>query len=252
MKVTVLGSGTSAGVPTLGCRCAVCTSTNPKNKRMRASLYIEDAGQRFLIDCGPDFRTQAITNGIHDIDFVLLTHTHSDHIAGLDDLRAFNMIHKHPIAIYGQQQALEDLRHRFAYCFSPPSPGSYVPELDLQPINGMTEIRGVEVRTVPAMHGTLPLIGFRFNKFAYLTDVSQLPEESFALLGGLDVLILNALRHRPHPGHMSLSEATTAAKRIGARQTWFTHMCHDLEHEATNATLPPEIQLSYDGLTFEV
>ncbi|AXA36957.1 hypothetical protein BRCON_2180 [Candidatus Sumerlaea chitinivorans] len=252
MRVTILGSGTSAGVPTLGCRCEVCRSTNPKNKRMRASAYIEYRGSRFLIDCGPDFRTQALANGVEDVDFVLLTHAHADHVGGIDDLRAFNMVHGHSIAIYGTPATLKEIRHRFAYCFQPPPPGGGIPELDLFEINGDFTVRGIPIRPVPVFHGRMPIIGFRFERFAYLTDVSSIPEESFELLDNLDVLVTSALRQRPHPTHMSLDEAVAVAQRVGARQTYFIHMCHSLEHEATNAMLPPHIQLAYDGLVFEV
>lgn len=219
---------------------------------MRASVYIEEKGKRFLIDCGPDFRTQALANAIRDIDFVLLTHTHSDHVNGLDDLRAFNMVHKHPITVYGVAASLADIRQRLSYCFVPPPPGGGVPVLDLEEIGAHVSVDGIEAETVPVFHGKMPIVGFRFEKFAYLTDVSTLPEESFKLLEGVEVLITSALRRRPHPTHMSLDEAVEVAKRVGARQTYFTHMCHDLEHEATNAGLPAGIELAYDGLGFEV
>lgn len=223
---------------------------------MRASVYIEAHGKRFLIDCGTDFRTQAMANDVRDVDFVLLTHTHADHVNGLDDLRAFNMVHKHAISIYGEPAALEEIRRRFAYCFQPPPPGGGIPEFDLRPIAppeaGPLHIGEIAAQPVRVFHGELPILGFRFAKFAYLTDASFVPEESFALLDGLDVLITSALRRRPHPTHMSLEQAVHVAERVGAKQTWLTHMAHDLEHEATNASLPPHIQLAHDGLTFEV
>jgi len=219
---------------------------------MRASVYIESHGKRLLIDCGTDFRTQAMANGIEDVDFVLLTHTHADHVNGLDDLRAFNMVHQHAISLYGEQETLDEIRRRFAYCFRPAPPGGGIPEFNLHPITTSVETNGITAKTVRVFHGDLPIIGFRFEKFAYLTDVSSIPEPSFELLGGLDVLITSALRRRPHPTHMSLAEAVGVAERVGAKQTWFTHMCHDLEHEVTNASLPANIQLAHDGLTFEV
>ena len=252
LRVVVLGSGTSAGVPTLGCRCDVCTSGNPKNKRMRASIYMEWHGKRFIVDCGTDFRSQAIANNVQDVDFVLLTHTHADHINGLDDLRAFNMVHRHSIDIYGQADSLQEIRTRFAYCFRPAPAGGGIPELNLHEIASEVRVGEVLAIPVPVFHGKLPIIGYRVGNFAYLTDVSTIPEESFRLLEGVEVLITSALRHRPHPTHMSLSEAIEVARRVGARQTWFTHMCHDLEHEATNAGLPPGVQLAYDGLSFEL
>jgi phosphoribosyl 1,2-cyclic phosphate phosphodiesterase len=252
MRVTVLGSGTSAGVPTLGCRCAVCRSTNPRNKRMRSCAYIEYCNSRFLIDCGTDFRTQALAYGVEDVDFVLITHTHTDHVGGLDDLRAFNMVHGHAIDLYATPESLAEIRRRFSYCFQPPPPGGGIPEFNVHEIQGDFEVRGIPVRPVRVFHGKMPIIGFRLERFAWLTDVSSIPESSFELLRGVKILVTSALRHRPHPTHMSLREAVAVAQRVGAEQTYFIHMCHDLEHEATNALLPPNIQLAYDGLTFTV
>jgi phosphoribosyl 1,2-cyclic phosphate phosphodiesterase len=252
MRVIVLGSGTSAGVPTLGCRCAVCRSTNPRNKRMRSCAYIEHKGSRFLIDCGTDFRTQALANGVEDVDFVLITHTHADHVGGLDDLRAFNMVHHHAIDLYATPESLAEIRRRFAYCFAPPPPGGGIPEFNVHEINGKFEVRGIEIQPVPVFHGRMPIIGYRIGNFAWLTDVSAIPEPSFELLKGVKVLVTSALRHRPHPTHMSLSEALEVARRVAAEKTYFIHMCHDLEHEETNAQLPPNIQLAYDGLQIEL
>lgn len=252
MRVIVLGSGTSAGVPTLGCRCAVCRSTNPRNKRMRSCAYVEHKGSRFLIDCGTDFRTQALANGVEDVDFVLITHTHADHVGGLDDLRAFNMVHHHAIDLYATPESLAEIRRRFAYCFAPPPPGGGIPEFNVHEIDGKFEVRGIEIQPVPVFHGRMPIIGYRIGNFAWLTDVSAIPEPSFELLKGVKVLVTSALRHRPHPTHMSLSEAFEVARRVAAEKTYFIHMCHDLEHEETNAQLPPNIQLAYDGLQIEL
>jgi phosphoribosyl 1,2-cyclic phosphate phosphodiesterase len=254
MRVVVLGSGTSAGVPTLGCGCAVCTSPDPHNRRMRASIYIEHEGLRLLVDCGTDFRSQALANGIHDVDAVLLTHTHSDHVNGLDDLRAYNMVHKHPIDVYATRSSLDDIRTRFAYCFQPPPTGGGIPELHLSEIapGNPLRIRSLGILPLNILHGKAQILGFRFGSFAYITDASTIPEETFAAIRGVEVLITSALRHRPHPTHMSLSQAVEVAERVGARRTWFTHMSHDLEHQATNASLPQNVRLAYDGLSFEV
>lgn len=250
----MLGSGTSAGVPTLGCRCSVCTSPDPRNRRMRASIYVEAEGQRILVDCGADFRTQALANNVQDVDAVLLTHTHADHVNGLDDLRSYNMVHHHPIPIYGLLVALEDIRVRFAYCFGPPPPGGGIPDLHLREILPFrpVEIGSVEVLPLSVYHGQMLILGFRIGRFGYLTDVSSLPEETYAALEGVEVLVTSALRHRPHPTHMSLSEAISVAERVNARQTYFTHMCHDLDHAATNLELPAGIELGYDGLVVEI
>lgn len=254
MKITILGSGTSAGVPTLGCRCDVCTSTNPMNKRMRAAAFIEIEGKRILIDCGPDFRSQAMQNNIQDVDCLLLTHTHADHVNGVDDLRSYNMIHDHSIPIYAAKPALDDLRVRFAYCFTPPPPGGGIPRLDLMEISPGEpfEFEGITIIPLRVFHGTSPILGFRIGNFSYLTDVSSIPDETWPLLAGTEVLVTSALRYRPHPTHMSLGEGIEVAEKVGARQTWFIHMCHDLEHEKANAELPKGIALSYDGLTFEI
>lgn len=256
MRVVVLGSGTSAGVPTLGCRCEVCQSDDPCNKRMRSSAYVETAGRRLLIDCGPDFRTQALANGVTDVDEVLLTHSHADHVGGLDDLRSFNLVHKHPITVHGTPATLADVRERFSYCFRPPQQtGGGLPDLRLSPIESSSPVdlgAGVQALPIPVFHGTLPIVGFRIGPLAYLTDVSSIPEESIRIAEGAEVLITNALRRRPHPTHMSVDEAVALARRIGARQTWFIHMCHDLEHHTTNAELPGDIQLAHDGLILEL
>ena len=254
MRVVILGSGTSAGVPTLGCICPVCTSTDPHNKRMRCCAYIETRGKRLLIDCGTDLRTQAIANGVTDVDAVLLTHTHADHVNGIDDLRAFNMVHHHSISMYGLPASLDDLRERFGYCFRPAPPGGGVPQLVLMPLAADTDttVEGVPVRPVTVMHGQLPILGFRFERFAYLTDVSSLPDATVDALRGVDVLVTSALRHRPHPTHMALDESVEVARRVGARQTWFIHMSHDLDHETTNAALPPGMALAHDGLVIDL
>lgn len=252
MRIVVLGSGTSTGVPTLGCTCAVCTSTDPKNKRMRSSVYVESGGRRFLIDCGTDFRTQAVTNGIADIDFVLVTHSHADHVNGLDDLRAYNMVHKHPVTIYGPSETLDEIRRRFAYCFRPAPPGGGIPELDLVTMPSILQEAGMEIIPIPVFHGQALITGYRLGRFAYVTDTSNIPDSSVEMLRGVDVLITSALRRRPHPTHMSLGEAIEVSARIGAPRTYFTHICHDLDHSSINAQLPPGVQLAYDGLTLEV
>ncbi len=254
MRVVILGSGTSAGVPTLGCGCAVCNSPDPRNKRMRASIYLEEGDTRILVDCGPDFRTQAILRGIRDVDHLLLTHTHSDHVNGLDDLRSYNMVHGHPISVYGTEFSLSDIKTRFAYCFVPPPPGGGIPNLSLHTISPGQPVRigSIDVLPLTVYHGAMPIIGFRFGRFAYFTDVSAMPDETVAALQGVEVLITSALRHHPHPSHMSLNQAIDVSRRIGAAKVWFTHMCHDLDHEITNRTLPTGMALLYDGMAFEV
>ena len=254
MHVTFLGTGTSHGVPMIGCRCPVCTSADPRDRRSRPSavLAFED-GATVLIDKSTDLRTQALSHGLDRLDAVIYTHSHADHIFGFDDLRRFNVLSGGPLPIYADARTLGDLRRTFAYAFSGgDQAGGGVPQVDPREVIGPFAILGHEFVPVPILHGTRPILGYRVGRFAYLTDCSAIPADSLPLLRGLDVLVLGALRHRPHPTHFSLREATEAAGRIGARRTWFTHMCHDLGHAATARDLPAEMGLAWDGLTIEV
>lgn len=254
MHVTFLGTGTSHGVPMIGCRCPVCTSADPRDRRSRPSavLAFED-GATVLIDTSTDLRTQALSHGLDRLDAVIYTHSHADHIFGFDDLRRFNVLSGGPLPIYADARTLGDLRRTFAYAFSGgDQAGGGVPQVDPREVIGPFVILGHEFVPVPILHGTRPILGYRVGRFAYLTDCSAIPADSLPLLRGLDVLVLGALRHRPHPTHFSLREATEAAGRIGARRTWFTHMCHDLGHAATARDLPAEMGLAWDGLTIEV
>jgi phosphoribosyl 1,2-cyclic phosphate phosphodiesterase len=221
---------------------------------MRVSAYLETGGQRILIDCGPDFRTQALRNGISDIDALLLTHTHADHVNGLDDLRSFNMVHKHAIPVYGSAESLDDLRVRFAYCFRPAPPGGGIPELNLHTISAGQSFRigDVEILPLEIHHGTSPILWFRIEDFGYITDISFAPDATRHALRGVKKLVTGALRREPHPTHMSVGEAVAFAQETGSQKTWFIHMNHDLDHDATNALLPPGIRLAYDGLNFVV
>lgn len=261
LNVTVLGSGTSSGIPTVGCCCRVCTSTNPKNKRLRASILIEIQGTRIVIDCGPDFRHQALKYGIDDLNHVLLTHSHSDHTGGLDDLRAYYMIRKHGVHIYADDRTLDDLRIRYEYCFRPASAGTTVPNLTLNRVEYRKnfqilpqgeETALVDIVPIPLVHNGQPILGYRIGKFAYLTDVSKVPEGSLELLEGVTCMITTALRYRTHPSHMTVEEAVRFAEKVGASQTWFTHMNHEIDHDETNAALPENIRLAYDGLNIIV
>jgi len=257
MKVTVLGSGTSSGIPTIGCSCVVCMSTNPHNKRLRSSIFVEKGNTRFVVDCGPDFRYQALTYGINDIDTVLLTHAHADHTAGIDDLRAYYMIKHHPINLYGDADTIENIRERFAYCFIPPPAHTTVPQLNLhEVIQGNSFTIGtddkVAIMPIKIRHNSQYILGYRIGNFAYLSDVSEIPEESLMLLKDLDVLITTALRFQKHPSHMSIDEAIGISTVINAKKTWFIHMNHDIEHETVCKALPANMSLCYDGLTFDV
>jgi phosphoribosyl 1,2-cyclic phosphate phosphodiesterase len=252
MRITVLGCGTSMGVPAIGCSCGVCREGAPKNQRLRASILVETRGKFILVDCGTDFRAQALRHRIPRIDAVLLTHDHADHVNGMDDLRAYNFLQRAPIPIYGLAPVLATVRQRHAYCFEP-SPYGAIPQLDLRPVEKVGPIvcDGVSVIPVPIFHGEDEILGFRFGSFAYLTDCSRIPESSFPLLRGLESLVLSALRVKPHPKHFTVEEACRAALQIGARRTYLTHMTCALDYARDSRNLPEGIQFLYDGLTLE-
>ncbi len=252
MKVTILGSGTSTGVPMIGCQCDVCLSQNPKNKRLRTSALVQTETASLLLDCSTDFREQALRHKIERIDALLLTHTHSDHISGLDDLRVYNFLQGEAIKIFSASHILEDVRKRFDYCFNPKQIGGGVPELELIPVDGCFEFMGIKITPLPVKHGDLPILGYRFNDFSYVTDASFIPEETIQKMMGTRVLVLNALRYMPHSTHYSLAEALEISQRIGPEKVWFTHIAHQMEHWATTRTLPPHARLAYDGLVIEI
>jgi len=249
VKVIFLGTGTSHGIPMIGCDCAVCTSPDPRDKRTRVSIVVQWDDRSFLVDTGPEFRMQCIANGIRECDAVLFTHHHADHIVGLDDLRRFNWIHAREIECYGLPATLHRLRHMFDYAFThDPHYPSAKPHLVDRVIDGPFELFGKRIIPIPLCHGRLPILGFRFDRFAYCTDASAIPPESMALLTDLDVLVLNALRIRPHPTHFNLEQAVACARQIGGKRTLFTHIAHELMHETTNQGLPHGMELAYDGL----
>ena len=253
MRITFLGTGTSTGVPMIGCDCSTCRSTDSRDARLRPSIYVEAAGAQVLVDAGPDLRTQALRQGITRVDAILFTHGHADHILGLDDVRRFNAVMNGPMPCFGDAVTREDIRRMFGYVFDAATPkGGGLPLLDLRPIESPVRIGALDVTPVPVIHGARPILGYRFGAFAYLTDCSRIPDASWALLEGLDVLVLSALRVRPHPTHFSLDEAVAAAARIGAPRTFFTHMCHDLPHASTDARLPSGMALAYDGLVLHL
>ncbi|MEP7116541.1 MAG: MBL fold metallo-hydrolase [Acidobacteriota bacterium] len=248
-RVTFLGTGTSHGVPMIGCRCAVCRSTDSRDQRLRPSIYVAvEGGPALLIDTSTDLRQQALANDLARVDAVLFTHAHADHVMGLDELRRFNALSGQKLRVYADARTGAELTRIFAYAFSPATgPGGGVPDLALIEIDGPFVIDGVAIVPVPILHGRQPILGFRIGNFAYLTDCSEVPQASLGLLEGLEVLVLDALRHRPHPTHFSVAEAVAVATRIGARETFFTHICHDLAHAETCAALPPGMALAYDG-----
>lgn len=250
--VTVLGSGTSHGVPMIACDCPVCTSTDPRDKRTRPSIVIRHGDATLLVDTSPELRLQCLANDLRRIDAVLYTHHHIDHIAGLDDLRRFNWVQEMVVPCYGQPATLERLRSMFPYVFDDDEPVYTArPKLALHAIDGAFEVAECVIQPIPLLHGSLPVLGFRVGRFAYCTDVSEIPPDSLPLLDGLDVLILDALRRRPHPTHFNLEQAIEQARAIGARQTLFTHIAHELGHAETNAALPDGMALAYDGQIIE-
>jgi len=249
LTVTLLGTGTSHGVPMIACDCSVCTSTDPHDKRTRTSIYIRRGETCLLVDTGPELRLQCLASDVRRVDAVLFTHHHIDHVAGLDDLRRFNWIQKSSIPLYGQPATLQRLATMFSYVFDPDLEyPSAIPQLTPHSIGGPFVIGDCAITPIPLLHGTLPVLGFRVGDFAYCTDVSEIPAASWPLLANLDVLVLDALRMRPHPTHFNLEQAVEHARRIGARQTYFTHIAHELGHAETNATLAAGMALGHDGL----
>jgi riboflavin kinase/FMN adenylyltransferase len=258
VHITVLGSGTSAGVPTIGCNCAVCTSADPRDTRLRPSILIryDDPGfgeRAVLIDTTPDFRAQALSTPITRIDAILYTHSHADHILGLDDVRPFNYRQKQAIPLYGLAATLEAIQRVFGYAFDDAPKNTMVPRLNVNPLNGEPfDLFGLEFTPVTVMHGDQAILGYRFGNAAYLTDHSEIPAESKAKLLGLDVLFLDALRHRPHPTHSTVATSLKTVEELKPRRTFFTHICHDLAHAETDAALPRHVRLAYDGLEIDV
>jgi phosphoribosyl 1,2-cyclic phosphate phosphodiesterase len=250
LQITFLGTGTSHGVPMIGCECGTCRSPDPRDRRSRPSVFIEtDDGTAILVDAGPDLRSQALAYGINRVDAIVFTHGHADHILGLDDVRRYNHIMRRPMPCYADAHTVDDIRRMFGYVFDPEAPkGGGLPQLELFTIAGGFCVGRQEIVPVPVLHGRRPILGLRFGAFAYLTDCSAIPDESWPLLTGLDVVVLDALRERPHPTHFSIGEAVETARRIDAPRTYFTHMCHDLPHAATCEKLPAGVELAYDGL----
>lgn len=252
-RLTVMGSGTSVGVPTIGCPCEVCASEDPRDKRLRPSVALEWNGRCVIIDVGPDFRQQALRHRIPRVDAVLFTHAHADHILGLDDLRPFNFHQQEIIPIFSTEHTLDVIQRVFAYIFHDGPSESSRPKIrptlfERDPFR----VAGIEFQPVPLKHGRGPCHGFRFGNVAYLTDHSEIPESSLPLLSGLDVLFLDALRFKPHPTHSTVEQSLAIVERLGPKQAWFTHIAHDISHARDEAALPENVKFAYDGLTLDI
>jgi phosphoribosyl 1,2-cyclic phosphate phosphodiesterase len=251
-KLTFLGTGTSQGVPMIGCNCNVCKSTDSRDKRLRASVYVEYEGLKILVDAGPDFREQMLREGIASVDAILLTHNHKDHTGGLDDIRAFNYREKKATQIYCEKYVEDSLRMEYSYAFAekkyPGAPEWEVHIIDDQPFT----IKGVEITPIRGRHYKLPVLGYRFGNIAYCTDMNHIPEEEFEKLKGLDHFIINTVRRGHHISHFALEGALEVAARVGAKHTWLTHLSHQLPvHKELAAELPEGVLPAYDGLSIE-
>lgn len=255
MRITLLGTGTSTGVPMIGCQCAICTSNDQRDKRLRVSALIESGDVTVLIDTTPDFRQQMLTKGLRKLDAILYTHRHFDHIAGFDDLRAFQFLRLGVPMCYASQDTYDGIRATFPYAFDlvKNTGGGGVPSVPFTVID-MTPfaIGDLLVEPIRIDHGMMDSLGFRIGGFAYLTDCKRIPVESREKLRGLDVLVLDGLRHDPHPTHLAISESLAYVKELKPKMTYLTHMNHDVLHAETEKTFPPNVRLAYDGLTFEV
>ena len=251
-ELVLLGTGTSTGVPMIGCDCDVCRSPNPRNKRMRTGVAVHAPGGTFLIDTSPELRLQLLREQIQIAHAVIFTHGHVDHLYGLDDTRLFPYQLGYPLPIYLEESTEATMRAAFSYAFRerpPEAQGWSIPQFDVRRIDEKPfELLGLTVQPVRLLHGRMPVLGYRFTDVAFCTDVSTIPDESWSKLEGLDVLILDTLRDKPHPTHFSIDQALEVVDRLKPKQTWLTHISHSLEHEATNARLPANVQLAYDGL----
>ncbi len=257
MRLTFLGTGTSFGVPQIGCDCAVCRSTDPRDKRTRSGALLQSDGSTVLLDTPPELRLQLLAGGFTSVDAVVYTHEHADHINGIDDLRMFSVRQRRPLPVYGPAETLDRIRTSFNYIFDDavrPYEGTSKPALELHPVepNQPVIVAGLEMLPLAFQHGHLRVFGYRFGPLAYITDVKSIPGAERERLKGLDVLVINALWWRPHPTHLSISEAIETARQLGVRRTYLTHLTHETGHAELAAGLPPGVMPAYDGLTVEI
>ncbi|ACL69854.1 MBL fold metallo-hydrolase [Halothermothrix orenii] len=248
MEIVFLGTGTSHGVPVIGCNCKTCQSKNPRNKRTRSSIYVKFESFSILVDTPPELRLQLLNNGIHKVDAILYTHSHADHIMGFDDIRAFNLINKRPLPCYGNSSTIKDIKRTFNYIFNAVQMGGGLPQVQLIEVNSTFFIEDIKIIPLPVKHGKLDILGYRFGRIAYITDCSHIPESTYDKLEGLDILIIDALRYRPHPTHMNISEALEVIEKTGVSRAYLTHLSHSVEHEELKKNLPSWVRPAYDGL----
>lgn len=253
LDVTFLGTGTSTGVPVVGCGCRVCTSGEPKNQRLRQSVKIETNGKHFLIDTTPDLRLQLLRDPIPRLDFILFTHSHSDHLMGLDDIRPFNFRQREPIHAFANEWTARAIRRAFSYIWNDTQIGGGKPQLELHEVAAPFTHKGIAITPIPVSHGEWTILGYRIGDFAYITDTNGIPDASMKLLEGVEVLAIDGLRPAPpHPTHFTIDQAIDAARRIGAKKTWLIHLTHDIDHASFEKTLPEDVHLAYDGLRLQV
>lgn len=252
MYITFLGTGTSIGVPLVGCNCPTCSSSNPKNRRYRSSIYIEVDNLKLLIDTSPEMRLQFLENDITAVDSILFTHAHADHIMGFDDIRAINRLQKGKIPCYGNENTILEIKRVFNYIFSTSQIGGGIPHITLNTVNSTFEISGVPIVPLPVKHGKLDILGYKIGRVAYITDCSTIPFSTMDLLTDIDVLIIDALRYKSHPTHMNIEEALNVVNTLKVKSAYFTHLSHKLEHNTVNKKMPSNVQLAYDRLRIEV
>ena len=250
--LTILGSGTSTGIPVIGCSCAVCLSDDPHNQRTRCSALLSYGDSNILIDTATDLRQQMLREKIHHIAAVLYTHVHADHLHGIDDLRVFTLRDKSAIPLYGAGPTLKQIRHNFSYIFDPTSEPGYIPQLVTCPVTERFDLCGLSVVPVPLLHGTMGVFGYRVGPLAYLTDCNGIPESSLKLLAGVEYLVIDGLRIKPHRTHFNFQQAVAMAQKIGATHTWLTHLSHEIDHQKHEEQLPAGIRLAFDGQQIEV